>query len=206
MKSKSGDKGISNLNCGIRLTKTSIYFELIGDLDELNCHISIVAALWRDLVAYRKVQTNLVYDWKNIHILKDIQKVVESISVFIETPPWHELKPLKGDTEQVIHDWVTLYGIQESKITSIEKLIEKLNLLTVSKIISESCIVSSILLCRAVVRRCERRYIQLLQSSLLCYGVYENVDIQFHNVQIYLNRLSEFFSVLSRFISLCLEI
>jgi cob(I)alamin adenosyltransferase len=205
MKSKSGDKGISDLNCGIRLTKTSIYFELIGDLDELNCHVSVVAALWRDLNVYRKVETHLVCDWKNVHILKDIQKVVNSISKFIETPPWHELKPLKGDTEEVINEWVLNYGIKQSKITSIENVIETFNLLTTNAIISESCIVSNILLCRAIARRCERRYIQLLQSSLLCYGVYENVDTQFHNVQIYLNRLSDFFSVLSRFISLCLE-
>lgn len=226
---KTGDKGISSLYNGVRISKTSIYFTLLGDLDELNCQIGMAKSLWKEIINqsdvkvysapgagamhYRhekSVDTHLYYEWYNVDVLKDIQCLLMDISTFIATPPWHELKPLKGDTEEVIETWITKYSIDPDVIKNIENLIDRLDsLLPPIKnfvIPGNNVLVSSIHICRAIARRCERRYLEFLGSDMLCYGVYESVDTAFNNVEIYLNRLSDFFFVLSRFIAFSLEV
>jgi len=225
---KTGDKGISSLYNGVRLSKTSIYFNLLGDLDELNCHIGMAKSLWKETIdkqdvkvysapgagpmyyrTEKSVDTHLYYEWYNVDILKEVQCIIMDISTFIATPPWHELKPLKGDTNDSIEVWISKYSINPNKIVDIEKLIDRLDSLIPPiknfVIPGNSSLVSSIHICRAVARRCERRYLELLGSNLLCYGVYDNVDTQFNNVEMILNRLSDFFFVLSRFIGNSLE-
>jgi len=215
---KTGDKGISSLYNGIRLTKTSIYFKLLGDLDELNCHIGMAKSYWKEKNDEFKnnkitdfIDTHLVDDFVNIgNILTKIQCLIMDISSFIATPPWHELKPIKGDIEELIETWINKVSIDFNEIKRTEILIDKYEsfLPPIKNFVvpGNNVLVSSIHICRSVTRRCERSYIEFLQSDLLCYNVYEHVDCHFNNVQVYLNRLSDFFFVISRFLSFSLNV
>ena len=203
---KSGDKGITSLPNGIRMSKTSIYFDLLGDFEELECHINTSKCLWKEVLD-TKVDTHLYDYWKDYRILDEIKSFIKSITKCIGNPPWHEIKPLKGDTENTINTWINSYGINHFKIVDIETLIERYKLLciiTKTEIITP--LICAINHCTAITRRCERNYLKFLGSDLLFYGVYEMVDDQFNNIQKLLNRLSEFFSVVSNFISYCIEI
>jgi len=226
---KTGDKGITCLYNGTRLSKSSIYFKLLGDLDELNCHIGMSKSLWKEYLDKSEIKlynapgagamfyrdkpssdTNLYYEWYNISILTEIQCIIMDISSFIATPPWHETKPIKGNIDDCINDWVSKVGFDEDTIINIEKYIDRLDSLVqpITNFIvpGNNTLVSSIHICRSVSRRCERSYIELLQSDLIYYGIYDKIDSEFKNIQIYLNRLSDMFFALSRFLAQSLEI
>jgi cob(I)alamin adenosyltransferase len=226
---KTGDKGISSLYNSVHLSKSSIYFKVLGDLDELNCHIGMAKSLWKEIidnsdikvysapgagaVFYRdkpSVDTNLYYEWYDLSILTEVQCIIMDISSFIATPPWHEVKPIKGNIEECIEKWISQVGFDKERINYIEKYIDRLDSLVPSIknfiVPGNDKLVSSIHICRAVTRRCERVYLEFLQSDLLCYGVYEHVDSQFNNILIYLNRLSDMFFALSRFLAYSLKV
>lgn len=183
----TGDHGISDLNNRIRLSKTSIYFQVIGDIDELNCQIGIARSCL-DLENFITIHEKLY----------NIQKVLEIIINLIVTPPWHELKPLKGDTEQVIDDWVEKYRLPDDAIEFLENFINSCDKLfsTGKNRIKDTPFIRHLNLCRAITRRCERKYLEFLDSDLICYGVYDTIDICFNEVKVYLNRLSDFFELL----------
>ena len=169
---KTGDKGYSSLYNGISLKKSSIYFKLLGDLDELNCHIGMSKSLWKDIIDKPDKVYNIIV---NYNILTHIQCMIMDISSFIATPPWHENKPIKGNVEDCIHSWIEKVGFDEQKISEIEKYIDYLDSLTPSiknfVVPGNNTLVSSIHICRTVTRRCERSYIKFLNSDLIYYGV-----------------------------------
>jgi cob(I)alamin adenosyltransferase len=218
---KTGDKGISSLYNSIRLTKSSIYFKLLGDLDELNCHIGMAKSLWKeyldkseikvyqdDLMNYTNkpsIDTNNYYELHNLSVLTEVQCIIMDISSFVATPPWHEAKPIKGNIEECIENWVNKVGFNNKNINKIEKYIDLLDSVVppIKNFVvpGNNTLVSSIHICRAVTRRCERVYLEFLQTDLLCYNVYEHVDYHFNIILVYLNRLSDMFFALSRFLA-----
>jgi len=190
----------SNLSNGVSLKKTSIYFKLLGDLDELNCAIGMSKSLWLIEKPNVSIHSN---------ILNTIQCLLMDISNFIENPPWHELKPIKGDVNDLIEKWIYTFSIDVVEINKIEKLTDYLNSSLVLKnryIPGNNTLVSSIHICRSITRRCERNYIEFLDSNLVCYNVYNTIDIQFNTIQMYLNKLSNFFFILSHTLSVALDV
>jgi cob(I)alamin adenosyltransferase len=226
---KTGDKGITCLYNGTRLSKSSIYFKLLGDLDELNCHIGMAKSFWKDHLDKSEIKlysapgagamfyrdklscdTKLYYEWYDLSVLTEVQCIIMDISSFIATPPWDEMKPIKGDIIECIDNWINKVGFDKIRINNIEKYIDRLDSLlppiTNFVVPGNNILVSSIHICRAVSRRCERRYLEFLQSDLIYYGIYDQIDTEFKNIQIYLNRLSDMFFALSRFLAQSLEI
>jgi len=223
---KTGDKGSSSLYNGTRVPKTSVYFKLLGDLDELNTFIGMSKSLWKEIISksdvkvynrsngiYRdlpSIDTGLYYEWYNYHVLTSIQCTIMDISSFIATPPWDENKPIKGDINEFIENWENKASVDPVIINQIEKFIDRLDSLcppiTNFVVPGNDQLVSSIHICRTISRRCERSYLEFLEADLLYYGVYDSVDAHFKNVQIYLNRLSDMFFALSRFLAVSLEI
>ena len=223
---KTGDKGSSSLYNGTRVPKTSAYFKLLGDLDELNSFIGMSKSLWKEIISksdvkvynrsngiYRdlpSIDTGLYYEWYNYNILTNIQCTIMDISSFIATPPWDECKPIKGDINEFIEKWENKVCVNECIVTEIEKFIDRLDSLcppiTNFVVPGNDQLVSSIHICRTISRRCERSYLEFLESDLLYYGVYEVVDEHFKHVQVYLNRLSDMFFALSRFLAMSLDV
>jgi cob(I)alamin adenosyltransferase len=131
------------------------------------------------------------------------------ISSLIATPVWDIQHPIVGNVYDHIEKWVNKVSIDQENITNIEKLIDRLDsLLPPIKnfvVPGNNTLVSSIHICRTVARRCERSFLNLL-NELEYYSVYGEIDIHFNVVKIYLNRLSDFFFVFSRFIAMTLEV
>jgi len=223
---KTGDKGTSSLYNGERVSKTSKYFKLLGDLDELNSFIGVAKSHWKDILErsdikeysapgagamnYRHakcVNSGKYYEWFNVNVLTEIQCNVMDISSFIATPPWSQNIPLKGNVDEFLDNWGLKVGFNEINITLIEKLIDRLDSLVppIKNFVvpGNDILVSSIHVCRTVSRRCERSFLKFNPEYL---GIYSVIDTQFENVKIYLNRLSDFFFVLSRFLAMTLDV
>jgi cob(I)alamin adenosyltransferase len=223
---RTGDKGTSSLYNGTRVEKTSHYFKLLGDLDELNSNIGMSKSLWKQAIdksefkvynrangMYRElpcIDSGRYYEWYNADVLTNIQCTLMDISSFIATPPWDLTKPIRGDIDEFIEKWAERISVDESIVSDIEAFIDRLDSLvkpiTNFVVPGNDLLVSSIHVCRTVARRCERSYLEFLESGLLYYGVYDNVDIHFQTVQIYLNRLSDMFFALSRFLAMSMDV
>lgn len=226
---KTGDRGTTSLYNGTRLIKSSVYFHLLGDLDELNAHIGMSKSLWKECIdksgvklysapgtgngIYRtekSVDTKRYYEFYDPDVLTEIQCILMDISSFIATPPWDEQKPIKGDIDIFIDKWISKIKFNENHIESIEQFIDRLDLLvepiTNFVVPGNNVLVSSIHICRTVARRCERLYIEFINSDLVYYGIYDAVDNEFKKVQMYLNRLSDMFFALGRFLAMSLEV
>ena len=98
---------------------------------------------------------------------------------------------------------------KELDINQIEKLIDRLDSLlpklTNFVIPGNNKLVSQFHIIRTITRRCERAFLVFLEESTFI-NVYTEIDIVFENVRIYINRLSDLFFVLSRFISMTLDV
>jgi len=208
---RTGDKGMSSLYNGDRVNKDSMYFECLGDIDELNSNLGLVKAFWKEefgksgvklynapgagALFYKHekcIDSGKYYEWfvlgKYIH---EIQCNLMNISTQIATP-------FKDDYE----GWVSRVGINTSVIPDIEKNIDRLDsLLPPLKnfvVPSGNKLISQIHICRSITRRCERRYVSIRNVEVLN----DQLDIPTK----YLNRLSDYLFVLSRFVAMTLEI
>ena len=183
---KTGDKGETSLYTGQRLPKTSKHFEALGDLDELNCHVGLARAFWREengnqvysapgagAVHYRDkpdVTTGRYYEWYALdETLTQIQQNIMMLSSCVATP-----------------------GSKMFIDASIEQEIDRLSAITPPirnfVVPSGHKLCAQLHVCRAITRRCERK---VLSMELTC---------------VYLNRLSDYFFALTRFVSMTLDI
>jgi cob(I)alamin adenosyltransferase len=172
---KTGDKGESSLYNGTRLPKSSEYFDALGDLDELNSHLAMVRALWREIVD--KSPGNGVYEWFALGaFVQEIQKNIMDISSTIATPEC-------GD--RFFHPaWVLKIEEQIDRLTSLTPPLTKFVIPSGNKL------VASIHIARSVCRRAERVTLTVVEPGCPSH--------------LYLNRLSDYLFMLSRFA--CVEL
>ena len=206
---RTGDKGLSSLYNGDRVKKDSVYFECLGDIDELNSNLGLVKAFWKEEFGEPKlynapgagamfykhekcIDSGKYYEWFVLgDYIHKIQCILMNISTQIATP-------FKDDYEE----WVSRVGISTSIIQNIEKNIDRLDsVLPPLKnfvVPSGNKLIAQIHVCRSITRRCERRYVSIRNNELL--------NDQLNIPTKYLNRLSDYLFVLSRFVAMTLEI
>jgi cob(I)alamin adenosyltransferase len=215
---KTGDTGISSLYNGSRVPKSNIIFECLGDIDELNSNLGMLKAYYlfeldkqpikfynapgAGAMVYRTekgIDSGKYYEWFNLYeIITKIQCVNMDISALIATPPD------ESDPES-LEKWYNKVKVESSIYTDIESDIDRLD--SILKPITNfvvppgNFLVSQTHICRTITRRCERHYI----SSLMISNN-EKINEQYSIVKKYLNRLSDYFFMLSRFISMSLEV
>jgi len=217
---KTGDNGTSSLYNGTRVKKDSIYFECLGDIDELNSNLGLVKAFWRDemdlsviklynapgagALFYKHekcVDSGKYYEWFSLSkYIHEIQCNLMDISTQIATP-------FKDNLES----WVSKVGISKEIISDIEKNIDRLDsVLPPLKnfvVPSGNKLISQIHVCRSITRRCERKYVGILNCGDLNEYTQNNTLLEQMNIPTkYLNRLSDYFFALSRFVAMTLEI
>ena len=210
---RTGDKGLSCLYNGDRVNKDSIYFECLGDIDELNSNLGLVKAFWKEEFGEPKlynapgagamfykhekcIDSGKYYEWFVLgEYIHKIQCILMNISTQIATP-------FKDDLE----NWLSKVGIGKELITEIEKNIDRLDsILPPLKnfvVPSGNKLISQIHVCRSITRRCERRYVSIRNSE----SSIELLNDQLNIPMKYLNRLSDYLFVLSRFVAMTLEI
>lgn len=211
---KIGDYGTSALSNGIRKFKNDIIFKFLGDIDELNCNLAMVKALYSEIIETQESNSISETDsdkyWFGLKdYIHDIQNEIMDISTFIATPPYDSTNKIKN-MEEHLEKWEEKVGFD--KINTLENFIEHLeNILPkVTKIVvpSGNKLIAQIHICWAIARRCERTFVELYspEGSYGEYiGVYQIIDTNINNIGTYLNRLSDYFFILSRFIETMLN-
>ena len=175
---KTGDKGTTSLYDGNRIPKNSIFFDVLGDLDELSSHIGMLITLIKD------------YD---INYLRFIQKHLLNIGSNIAVVNNEKKVPII--TENNIRN----LELEIDDCESCNKKITEFLLPGVNKSDAQCHI------CRSVTRRLERNLWKLHYSSDLVKGKRNNIELsEVHvddNILVFINRLSDYFFALSRNLS-----
>ena len=140
---KTGDKGVSSLYDGQRLSKTDARFQALGDLDELNCHLGLAKAYWKEA-------SPLDGTWGKIgDKLTDIQRTIMVLSSWVATPGTPEPEV---DTPGMERDIDELSGLTPP----IKNFV----------VPSGNKLCSQVHVCRAVCRRAERKVIDVGLNSI----------------------------------------
>ncbi len=179
---RSGDEGNSSLYDGSRISKSEIFFDVLGELDELSSRIGFLSSLLSS-------NDNLNYIFIFLRI---IQGKIQDINTIIATIKTKKVLPKITDYDILLI---------EQQIDNIEKNNEPLTkfiLPGVTQLDSQSH------LCRTQTRKVER-YLWKLHNSkdniIKTNGVIELKEIVIDSlITSYINRLSDFFFVLARFL------
>lgn len=178
---KTGDKGTSSLYDGNRISKNSVIFETIGEIDELTSRIGMACASssnnYLATQLLRKVQCKL----------QDINSIVATIDTTGKTLP------------EINDDDVVFL---ESKIDEFEKFNDSLNAFILPGV---TVLDSQLHFCRTQARKVERMLWNLQNDdSIVVAEKGETVDIgkvHFNTSLLkYVNRLSDFFFAFARYI------
>jgi len=220
---KTGDSGTTSLYNGSRETKDSVYFECLGDLDELNCNLGMLKALFHNELEKSEIKlynppgagamfyknlpgidSGKYFEWFDMdNYITQIQCNVMDISSLIATPPL--------DVIRDINIWLSRVGVNNEIVNDIEKNIDRLDSLlpkiTNFVLPSGNQLLCQIHICRAISRRGERKFLSV-ENHIKKNNLLENESIkqQYLIIRMYLNRLSDYLFVLSRFVGMTLNI
>ena len=169
---RTGDKGTSALYTGQRFPKTSIYFNVLGTVDELNSNIGhSIAYLNQDKIPKIRIDQ-----------LKEIQNNLFDIGAHVATPRE------KGVDENKLKE--TAFSLTHT--TTLEKWIDEMTAeLTPLKgfiLPSGGLSATSVHTSRSVCRRCERLMTELYNQGKIDQSVLK-----------YMNRLSDYLFTLARY-------
>lgn len=178
---KTGDTGTTSLVGGIRIGKDDARLEAYGTIDELNSHIGLLAAMtdYGKSVCTNQASDTVTYDSNE---LQWIQNALFAIGSFLAT----DLSQTKVRQESLI---------TECMVSRLEQSIDRLGaelpplksfVLPGGTVTAAQCNV-----CRTVCRRAERNIISMIKSS-------SSEMCQYANLLKFINRLSDYFFVLSR--------
>jgi cob(I)alamin adenosyltransferase len=177
---KTGDKGKTSSYDGKILPKEAIIFQIIGEIDELSSRIGMACSHCTQYLIQKQLRT--------------IQSVLQNINTNIATIDKHK--------KTIPEIQITLVEHLEKQIDSMEK-----NNSPLTKFILPGVTVLDSFLhsCRTQTRKCERLICQLnseqslLQDSSGDHNVLGNMAVD-SNILKYINRLSDFFFVMARYV------
>ncbi|GHV11717.1 cob(I)yrinic acid a,c-diamide adenosyltransferase [Fibrobacterales bacterium] len=171
---RGGDKGKTSLIGGERISKSSTRLEAYGTLDELNAFVGqlrVDAAHTAFAIKDKNLSDELGY----------IQRRIFDAGTILATPEGKEWEGMPNITEK---------HIEELEI-AIDKMNAELKPLKTFTVPGSDPLNAKAHICRTVCRRAER---------VLCFAKENGVAVS-DSVMAYINRLSDYFFVLSRFVS-----
>lgn len=169
----TGDRGKTSLFSGERVSKASHRIEAYGDLDELN---SVIGAL---VASLPPGHTDLVEELENIQ--SDLFDISALLATTPDSPTLNQLKGFSRDP----------FNVLEQAIDARQKALPELKgfILPGGHLTAAWSHIA-----RTVCRRTERHLVSFLESSFQ-----GEIPDQYHNTQIYLNRLSDYLFVIARY-------
>ncbi len=171
---RSGDKGETSLVSGERVSKGELRIHLYGEVDELNSFIGL---------AVSKLDQKYI---EQIHFLEDIQSRLfdlgSNLACMPEKRDQYKLPQISDEEIKKI----------EVSIDQMDGEVEKLK----NFILPGGHEISSLFhICRSIARRVERTHIHFYKKN--------SNEVMPMNSEQYLNRLSDYFFVLARYINKC---
>mgnify|MGYP003335593693 CR=1 FL=1 len=200
---KTGDSGTTSLYGGERLSKDSIFFDVLGENDELTSRIGYLCALINQVQPCTESPVILELHARLILILRDIQGNLQDINAIIAgasvlTEGKSKAKRLPKFTEDKVEHLEEFIDCIESYNPKLTKFI----LPGVTPIDAVSH------MCRTQARKVERYIYRLHHATDVLYdhreGTRQSLDL--NTIQIlptilsYNNRLSDFFFVVARWL------
>lgn len=175
---KTGDKGQTSLYTGKRLPKNDPVFEAIGAVDECNSSLGIAISLIQDiqLLNATKEQLSIIQ-----HTLFDVGAAIATPRTAATDSKIEKTRFDNKDSE-----------ILESWIDAMEQELPKLTAFILPG--GHSC-GAALHLCRSICRRAERAVVPLNNQA----------DVS-DSVMVYLNRLSDYLFVASRYVNFKLNL
>jgi cob(I)alamin adenosyltransferase len=183
---RTGDKGNTSLYCGRRAPKSDIVFDVLGSCDELSSRIGLLCAF-----------TINNMDSKNIiPVFRKIQQNIQDINSILATCDIRKQEKLRKITEE--------------DIKNIEQDIDRIDSqnprLTSFILPGTNTMDAQAHLCRTQTRTVERMLWKLYEKvEDPVESVYQSTEILIEDFELilkYVNRLSDFFFVMARFLSL----
>lgn len=171
---KTGDQGQTSLFTGHRVPKNSPYMDAIGTVDECNSAIGAAISLLSSDKKFKEVKAELEFVQ---HALFDIGAALATPRSLASTP---KISKTRFDSEEItlLEKWIDKMDTELPKLTYF--------------ILPGGHPASALLhLARSICRRSERE----------AYPLAQNADVS-ENVLVYLNRLSDYLFVLSRYVNL----
>lgn len=170
---KTGDQGETSLVGGQRVAKDVERIELYGDVDELNSHIGLLVA---EIAGTSSLKTE-------VSDLEWLQSQIFCLGSFLASEPEDREKyKLPRPSEDLIQ-------VLEARIDSMG---DELNELKNFILPGGSRSSAQTHICRTVCRRCERKVVRFKKQSS---------DPFLEQALMFLNRLSDYFFVLGRFVN-----
>lgn len=180
---KTGDSGETSLYDGSRAKKYSINFEVLGEIDELSARIGMLCALI--------VENDCIYT------LRKIQSILQDINSHIATID-KKNKKLPIIKQCIVDDLEMNIDIMEEKNPKLTRFI-----------LPGVCMTDAqAQLCRTQARKVERCMVKLHNSNEIIKGNKgkEEINIHLSDFEVdevilkYMNRLSDYFFVLARWL------
>jgi cob(I)alamin adenosyltransferase len=175
---KTGDSGTTCLYDGSRHEKSDIIFDVLGNNDELSSHIGLLIAS----LSNSKIDT---IDIQNQ--LRTIQTNLQYINSILATPNETKQKKLRHISEtdiKQIEDW----------IDHMEKFNPKLTSFILPGVTIDDAYTH---ICRTSCRKAERELLKSIDLKNITNNI---TNINTKNIMCYMNRLSDFFFSLARYI------
>lgn len=196
---KTGDAGTSSLYDGGRVMKNCIFFNVLGELDELSSRIGMLCALIPDTKEYYlHLDEQMRLFFREQKFMRKIQSNIQDINTIIAT-----VDPVKS----------ALYQITSEDVKDLERWIDHMETfntkLTQFVLPGSTMVDAQAQLCRTQTRKVERYLWELHNSTeVLQKGVKQPVSetidlskIRLDNMLFaYINRLSDFFFVMARYL------
>lgn len=170
---KTGDKGETSLYSGQRVSKNDPFIKAVGNVDECNCFIGTALSFLGTEKKWQPIKDQLFH----------IQHALFDLGASLSTP-------LTKSTSQKISRTRFDQDETEKLEVWIDEMESDLPKLTTFILPGGSSAGSFLHLARSVCRRAERSVVQLKKEGEIS-----------ENVLIYLNRLSDYLFVLSRYVN-----
>ena len=205
---KTGDQGNTQLREGQRLNKSSLVFEVLGEIDELNCHLGRVQAMidgfvqhWRQLNQglSQAVQGQTQAFARQQKVVAGLQhlavRLAEQQPHLMQTSAILSLKHYPADQLQPFIDYTQQL---ERQIDHWQSRLPELHhfLLPGGHVLS-----AELMLTRAVCRRVERRLVKLVRVRGRGLTSQAAAQVTPAPLLAYFNRLSDWLFVISRHVN-----
>lgn len=170
---RTGDKGETSLFTGQRIPKDDPFIEAIGTVDECNCSIGVAIAALEKSAKFQAVKEQLEH----------VQHALFDVGAALATP---RNSAEKSKLDKTRFD-ISSTQLLESWIDAMDTQLPELHAFILP---GGSLAGASLHLARSICRRAERLVVPLNKRTDVCDGVL-----------VYLNRLSDYLFVLSRYVN-----
>ena len=179
---KTGDKGSTSLVGGTRVSKCCQRVEAYGTVDELNAHLGLAAEMMQEKSNDLDLAFDIREEFEKSHNrIKQIQNnlfIIQTLLATEDDDTRQKLPKLKSGADSEIESWI---DETDSKLPKLNSFV----------IPGGTTISAQIHVARTVCRRAERETVRLQEEASV-----EEIILK------YINRLSDYLFVLSRFVIL----